>query len=375
MLKAHSPSSSSSSSSSSPSSSIIIILFLLTTTNFLSIIKAHRLVRRQSGSIENVTICELPGEAPLYCNCNRYNVKNVESITCFVRLADIAPSNYVWPLFGALVQATYVKISALSNNTLTFVPTKALQGMPLLTTLDLWGLNLTSLTSEAISSLKNVQTIDLTDCRIAKVEQNAFINLPMLEKTSIQRNNFSRLLKIFSDVPKLKELYLEENGIETIDDEVFSELVALNYLSLHGNRITNLRTQTFKGLRELLTIEITSNRLVKLGPKLFEETPSLQRLHLEDNQISSIDVATFQGLVDLEYIKLNRNKLQSLPGHGVFANLPQLSFVDISSNQFKHLSAEVFYQPKRKDLGEFVRIMFRGKFVCCNVLGFWQKST
>lgn len=63
-----------------------------------------------------------------------------------------------------------------------------------------------------------------------------FKNMPKLEELYVQNNSISSLIGI-EGVPALKKLNLRHNKIEKIEEEGLPELPALEYLNLRTNKI------------------------------------------------------------------------------------------------------------------------------------------
>jgi hypothetical protein len=74
----------------------------------------------------------------------------------------------------------------------------------------------------------------------------------------------------FPLLPNLLELHLGQNGIQSIDGDVFRDLAVLDVLELTGASVYNVSDFAFRGLRRLRALRIGKNALdqVPILPKV-----------------------------------------------------------------------------------------------------------
>ncbi|XP_052237203.1 leucine-rich repeat-containing protein 26-like [Dreissena polymorpha] len=99
----------------------------------------------------------------------------------------------------------------------------------------------------------------------------------------------------------------------------------LTYLDLQSNRLRNIPQATFRGLTKLLTLFLNLNGLESIDDGVFEEVPNLNSLSLTGNRVR-ISQKTFRSLIKLKSLGLAINQLESIDD-GVFEGLPNLDFL------------------------------------------------
>ena len=97
----------------------------------------------------------------------------------------------------------------------------------------------------------------------------------------------------FTDLPNLRQLEIDINQVDSIDDFAFSQLYNLQFLDLQSNKLQAVTTNMFKGLI------------------------SLQRLYLNSNEIHTLAIGSFSDLTDLQQLFLHLNQLQTVQ-EGIF---------------------------------------------------------
>lgn len=139
----------------------------------------------------------------------------------------------------------------------------------------------------------------------------------------------------------LKELMVEENNISLISEGSFQNNVMMQTLNMGGNELYDLRSEIFKGLKNLLKLYLYRNRISRLQNGLFQNLISLIYLDLSENEISIIDKGTFTGLQRLIYLDLARNKLRKVfQVH--FSKLTSLRTLKLGFNGISSIESDPF---------------------------------
>ena len=87
----------------------------------------------------------------------------------------------------------------------------------------------------------------------------------------------------FAGLTKLRTLYLDNNGLTELPDEVFAGLTALKELYLNNNELTTLPGGVFAGLTRLKVLTLYHNALLKLPDGVLEPLIALEALYPSDN--------------------------------------------------------------------------------------------
>ena len=82
---------------------------------------------------------------------------------------------------------------------------------------------------------------------------------------------------------KLKKLELDNNGLEELAPDLFTNLTSLQTINLHNNKLTQLPTTLFTGLANLTSLTLTENRLTSLPAGLFDPLVSLEVIKMGEN--------------------------------------------------------------------------------------------
>lgn len=148
-----------------------------------------------------------------------------------------------------------------------------------------------------------------------------------------------------STVPRVpastKNLYIFQNGINTLTQDNFRGLVELEMLDLSQNELTEVPDSVFETLSVLKNLDLSSNYITHISKDSFYGLVQLERLYLHANRIQSIQLEAFEGLEMLLELKLQGNQLTSLPS----LNLPSLLLLDISQNNIPTLGPSDLQTP------------------------------
>jgi len=180
-------------------------------------------------------------------------------------------------------------------------------------------------------------------------------------KRKLSSTNLGNLNEFNLDMINLKELYLGENRIISIEDNLFQHLTKLKRLYLWHNKLGQIKANTFSGLvnlKQLLLSEnkiglieensfrLQSNKISLIKEGSFKCLVNLKELRLSCNKISSIDAEIFQHVVKLERIWLDRNKIGWIE-RTAFVCLVNLKKINYSRNNKENFENLIF---KNKNL-------------------------
>ncbi|XP_051028589.1 decorin [Acomys russatus] len=123
-------------------------------------------------------------------------------------------------------------------------------------------------------------------------------------------------------------------------------------LDLQNNKITEIKDDDFKGLKNLHTLILVNNKISKINPGVFTPLVKLERLYLSknhlkelpdkmpktlqelrahENEISKVRKTVFNGLNHLIVIELGTNPLKSSGiENGAFQSMKRLSYLRIA---------------------------------------------
>ncbi|XP_030071080.1 lumican [Microcaecilia unicolor] len=156
-------------------------------------------------------------------------------------------------------------------------------------------------------------------------------NCPSNYPTAMYCNELK--LKSIPFIPAgIKYLYLQNNQIESIEDNTFDNVTDLQWLILDRNRLSNAKIgkNAFSKLKQLIKLHISFNNLTEAVGPLPKTLTDLQLTH---NQITKISPSLLDGLVNLTVVDLQYNALKDDSVSGVFKGLKSLEHLDLSFNE------------------------------------------
>ncbi|MDA7962906.1 MAG: fibronectin type III domain-containing protein, partial [Gammaproteobacteria bacterium] len=145
----------------------------------------------------------------------------------------------------------------------------------------------------------------------------------------------------FTGMRDLRTLRLTDNSLATLPDGVFAGLEELQTLLLDGNALTALPDGIFADLAKLQTLKLRDNELGALPQKAIADTPNLSALDVSENSITALPANAFADMDKLRILSVGGNAFTTLPVN-VFAGLPHLGQLDLRNNALTALPSGVF---------------------------------
>jgi hypothetical protein len=111
-----------------------------------------------------------------------------------------------------------------------------------------------------------------------------------------------------------KRLNLSGLDLPFLPKGLFSNLKHVEYLTLENNKLESIENNAFDGLPNLKWVRLKNNKLTSLNPDLFKLHKSLTIICLDENDITKIDLAAFKSELrkfDI-HITLEGNPLNTL---------------------------------------------------------------
>uniref|UniRef100_A0A2P2LR57 non-specific serine/threonine protein kinase n=1 Tax=Rhizophora mucronata TaxID=61149 RepID=A0A2P2LR57_RHIMU len=163
--------------------------------------------------------------------------------------------------------------------------------------------------------------------------------LALLERLSLQRNQFTGPLPSLSGLTKLLYAYMDDNQFESIPTDFFESLASLQAAALDNNNLNATTGWSFpKGLQDsaqLTNLSCMSCNLVGPLPDFLGNFQSLQNLKLSGNKLSGVIPASFVGGMSLQNLWLNNQEGGGLTGTiDVVATMSSVTVLWLHGNQF-----------------------------------------
>lgn len=138
-----------------------------------------------------------------------------------------------------------------------------------------------------------------------------------------------------------RQLYIFQNGIDTLTREDFQGLGDLELLDLSQNELAQIPGGAFEMLSKLKNLDLSSNHMAHISKDSFSGLVQLERLYLHGNRIQKIDPEAFDGLEMLLELKLQGNQLSALPS----LRFQRLLLLDLSHNHIPTLGPSDLQTP------------------------------
>ncbi|XP_018333334.1 leucine-rich repeat-containing protein 15-like isoform X2 [Agrilus planipennis] len=169
-----------------------------------------------------------------------------------------------------------------------------------------------------------------------------FHELPDLKQIYLNDTSITTLeVGCFLGVKDLQILRLDGNNIEDIDKGIVNNLPSLITLRLSNNQLRAIHSGSFNGLRNLEGLFLEGNKLHFLPDDLFSPLSKIKTIDLSRNYLEALNSDIFYHLSELEYLYVNNNRLKHLPSY-LFKDLPKLILLDISENYLANISSDLF---------------------------------
>lgn len=318
--------------------------------------------KSNDGSSDNVMLtCKLRTVNGAFdsTNFSLIQTQNTVSLTiiCDDILFESSLSNRSFEHLNQLRELNIEKCKLSELPLLTFAGLTQLTNLTLITHNSDWGdISLKIPTGGLLTPARLLEKIDFSSNSIASLPDNLFCNLVHLQFINLTANQFSEIVSVgFSSKNKdrvqsqckldsITHLDLSYNRVKVLTDRGFGLLSKLQILSLNHNQISRAEETSLSGLSELTMLDMSNNQLVALPPKFFQSvSTSLNELYLQNNSISVLPPGLFNGLGQTVLLDLSHNEITShWIGTETFADLIRLVNLDLSFNRLSRIDASTF---------------------------------
>uniref|UniRef100_A0A1B6D9I9 LRRCT domain-containing protein n=1 Tax=Clastoptera arizonana TaxID=38151 RepID=A0A1B6D9I9_9HEMI len=239
--------------------------------------------------------------------------------------------------------STVLQSANMSNNKINYFAKLPL--LPRLLTLTLSHNKIKDMESLAVVNLINLLTLDLSYNRITGETLRADVLKgryapdryePLPIRVLLLGNNEIHSLnrRVFEHLNYLKELRLDHNPLEVIDDNTqmaLQSLPELKILDLAKTGLTHLPSDLFQHF-ELNSLYLNGNQLTSVPDSLGSLAHSLRLININENPIKELNEDSFLGLRNLEdIIASGLSELTAIKAN-TFSNLENLKTVSCSYN-------------------------------------------
>ena len=120
-----------------------------------------------------------------------------------------------------------------------------------------------------------------------------------------------RLLTIPDNLsPKIVEIYISFNRIDTLRNSSFQPYISLRKIDLSANDIRTIEVGTFHHLKHLTTLYLFWNYNIDINGDIFRYNNKLVTLHLWSCDLTNFPGSAFKWLTSLRELLLSDNKIK-----------------------------------------------------------------
>lgn len=180
--------------------------------------------------------------------------------------------------------------------------------------------------------LKYLRSLYLSDNSIDTLPENLLHRNTVLQDINLSQNQIKDVAESFFSYSKyLLQIELQNNHL---DDDVWEKIQTvpnLMYLDLSNNNITELNEKVLPDLTELGHLDLSNNDITTIPVRIFQNQIRLQDLRLGGNQLHTIDNGTLNGLLYLSNLDLHGNRLFGIHTD-LLDSVTSLTHLNISGN-------------------------------------------
>ncbi|XP_050295565.1 toll-like receptor 3 [Anthonomus grandis grandis] len=298
--------------------------------------------------------CDIESDQGIYVSCNNTNIasmslalNNLATFELPVEVLTIKSCN-IARLFGSLLYKLKLRILRIENTPLETIEEFSFLGVnSTLNELHLVNSSLMAFPTAAFKILGNLTTLNINGHNITDIPKDAFFDS--------------------ETAGKLLKLYLINGPLKTPPIEALQPLRKLKTLDLHGNQISELKRNQFKGLRDVEVLDLSFNQIPKIDSShlsdltkmgwlnvsnnnlkeltrgAFARNTVLKVLNMSGNQIKKLDSNSFRGMRFLRRLFLSDNLIADV-GRGTFGSLQRIGTIDLARNLIRKIDYQMFFQ-------------------------------
>lgn len=145
---------------------------------------------------------------------------------------------------------------------------------------------------------------------------------------------------MFNSIPQLEILRLNNNLLETIDDQALANLSSLQRVYLNNNKLDMWNKDWFSVPNIIKIIDFKFNKLNILPHKAFSTLKHLKEINLGYNELESINLDAFANLSSLEFVGLSHNKIKVIYGD-ILSDQLKFNKIELNGNLLNFLAEDI----------------------------------
>ena len=135
-----------------------------------------------------------------------------------------------------------------------------------------------------------IQVLDFSENLVTLLDTDEFRPYPKLQEIMLSFNQIESIsIHAFRGLFTLQTLHLESNKIDVIPSDSFRQIISLRTLNLKGNQIRVIEENSFQYLTNIETLILENNYIEYIHPKAFHTLDSLYELNLANNELKTLN--------------------------------------------------------------------------------------
>lgn len=269
---------------------------------------------------------------------SRNNITDIRS-RAFSSLGKVQQIDVSWNAVRTLPSGVFAGLKKLrsldmSRNNVSTIPPDVFKETDAVTDINFDKNALTNITKGSFAALKNLTFLSLKFNRISTIESGTFSkHNRLLNFVDLTANRVTKLSEgLLSGLQNLKTLILSSNQLTAIDSRALAN-DNLDTLKLDNNKLNEIDKDVFTQLPNLKTLHLDNNQLYQpIDKRSFVKLQQLVTLYLHGNAIQTINAEAFaSGFDSLQHVTLDFNLLHTIHV-GTFSSLPKLVYLGLSHN-------------------------------------------
>ncbi|RZC38495.1 LRR 8 domain containing protein [Asbolus verrucosus] len=196
------------------------------------------------------------------------------------------------------------------------------------------------LEANSVSNLPKVQNLSMTNNGIREIQRGTFKNLPNLRVLNLSHNAIEEVSNgVFNNL-SVEELYLDYNKISRIGYKGFSNLHVTN-LFLNHNRISRWSKDWFAD-SSVLVLNMGFNLIEELPPNCFYLMSKDVNMSVifSNNQLRKIGDNVFNGIDSYKSVFLDGNLIEHLDA-GAFNGVNYVNVLNLNNNSISEIDVNL----------------------------------
>lgn len=270
-------------------------------------------------------------------------------LTYLPQLDSLEISNSLLTHLVPVCSAGHLRVLNISGNNFPSLENAGLNcpdGVATLETLDINRNSLTEIPDWLDQSLPNLHHLGIADNYISLAEESPFRDLQKLTLLDITNNSLTSISsKFFKGCSNLLILGISRNRMSALPRSLLGNLSVLQQLEIGEMNLDDHAWMELAELRQLVHLNMSSNALTSINADVMSQFLRLQYCYLDHNKIASFPKAAFEYQLKLNTLDLSFNEILEIPS-GAFKNQHVLKHLLLHHNKITTIGYEAFHQPK-----------------------------